>query len=92
MYHYVIQFVSDLQQVDGFFRVLRFPAPIKTDRNDITEILLMVALNTTTLTLNSVNITIPTMALKEQSFDLIDMQYVIKYMLSLAEKAQKPQS
>jgi hypothetical protein len=32
------------------------------------------------------------MALKEQSFDLIEMQYVIKYMLSLAEKAQKPQS
>ena len=32
------------------------------------------------------------MALKEQSFDLIEMPYVIKYMLSLAEKAQQPQS
>ena len=32
------------------------------------------------------------MALKEQSFDLIEMQYVLNYMLSLAEKAQKPQS
>ena len=32
------------------------------------------------------------MTLKEQSFDLIEMQYVIKHMLSLAEKAQKPQS
>jgi hypothetical protein len=32
------------------------------------------------------------MALNEQSSDLIEMQYVMKYMLSLAEKAQKPQS
>ena len=29
MQHYVIKFVSDLQQVDGFIRVLRFPPPIK---------------------------------------------------------------
>jgi hypothetical protein len=27
--HYVIQFVSDLRQVGGFLRVLRFPSPIK---------------------------------------------------------------
>ena len=27
--HYVIKFVSDLQQVSGFLRVLRFPPPIK---------------------------------------------------------------
>ena len=27
--HYVIKFVSDLRQVGGFFRVLRFPPPIK---------------------------------------------------------------
>jgi hypothetical protein len=27
--HYVIMFVSDLRQVDGFLRVLRFPPPIK---------------------------------------------------------------
>jgi hypothetical protein len=27
--HYVIQFVSDLQQVGGFLWVLRFPQPIK---------------------------------------------------------------
>jgi hypothetical protein len=26
--HYVIKFVRDLQQVDGFLRVLRFPPPI----------------------------------------------------------------
>ena len=32
------------------------------------------------------------MALKKQSFDLIEMQYVMKYMVSLAEKAQRPQS
>ena len=27
--HYVIKFVSDLQQIGGFLRVLRFPPPIK---------------------------------------------------------------
>ena len=27
--HYVIKFVSDLRQVGGFLRVLRFPSPIK---------------------------------------------------------------
>jgi len=27
--HYVIKFVSDLWQVGGFLRVLRFPPPIK---------------------------------------------------------------
>jgi hypothetical protein len=37
--HYVIKFVSDLQQVSGFLRALRFPRN-KTDRHDITEILL----------------------------------------------------
>ena len=40
--HYMIKFVSDLWQVGGFLRVLRFP-PI------ITEILLKLALNTITL-------------------------------------------
>ena len=44
-----IKFVSDLRQVSGFLGVLRFPPPIKTDRHDITEILLKVALNTITL-------------------------------------------
>jgi hypothetical protein len=29
MQHYVIKFVSDLRQVVGFLRVLRFPPPIK---------------------------------------------------------------
>jgi hypothetical protein len=42
----VIKFVSDLRQVGGFLLVLGFPLPIKTDRHDITEILLKVALNT----------------------------------------------
>ena len=27
--HYVIKFVGELRQVDGFLRVLRFPPPIK---------------------------------------------------------------
>jgi hypothetical protein len=38
------EFVSDLRQVGGFLRVLRFPPPIKL--TNITEILLKVALNT----------------------------------------------
>ena len=38
---------SDLRQVNGFLRVLRFPPAKKTDRHDITEILLKGALNTT---------------------------------------------
>ena len=29
MQHYLITFVSDLRQVGGFLRVLRFPPPIK---------------------------------------------------------------
>jgi hypothetical protein len=44
--HYVIKSVSDLRQVRGFLRVLRFPLPNKTVHHDITEILLKVALNT----------------------------------------------
>jgi hypothetical protein len=39
----VIKFVSDLRQIDGFLKVLQFPLPIKTDRHDITEISLKVA-------------------------------------------------
>jgi hypothetical protein len=39
IHHYVIKFVSDLQQVGGFLWVLRLPLPI-------TKILLKVALNT----------------------------------------------
>jgi hypothetical protein len=39
--HYVIKFVNDLQQVNGFLRVLQFSPPIK-----LTDILLKGALNT----------------------------------------------
>jgi hypothetical protein len=48
---YVIKFVSDLRQVGGFLRVPRCPPINKTDHHDITEIFLIVALNTITLTL-----------------------------------------
>ena len=44
--HYVIKFVSELLQVGGF---LSFPPLNKTDRCNITEILLKVVLNTITL-------------------------------------------
>jgi hypothetical protein len=39
-------FVGDLQQVGGFFPGLPVSSTNKTDRHDITEILLKVALNT----------------------------------------------
>ena len=43
--HYVMKFVSDLRQVGGIHRVLRFPPPIKLTTTNITEILLQVTLN-----------------------------------------------
>jgi hypothetical protein len=46
--HYVIKFVSDLQQ--WFFPGTPVSSTNKADRHDITEILLKVALNTITLT------------------------------------------
>ena len=52
--HHVIKFVSDLRQVGGFPRVLRFlPATNKTapPPHDIAEMLLKVTLNTITLDL-----------------------------------------
>jgi hypothetical protein len=44
----MIKIVSDLRQVGGLLRVLRFPPPIKLI-TEITEILLKVALNTITI-------------------------------------------
>jgi hypothetical protein len=49
--HYVIKFVSDLWQVCGLFPGTPVSSTSKTDRHDIPEILLKVALNTITLTL-----------------------------------------
>jgi hypothetical protein len=46
--YYVIKFVRDLRQVDGFLWVLRFPPPIKLTAI-IAEILLKVALTTIAL-------------------------------------------
>jgi hypothetical protein len=48
-FYVIIKLVSDLRQVGGFLWVLRFPLPKRTDRHDITEILLKVALSTITL-------------------------------------------
>ena len=44
--HYVIKFASDLLQVGGFSLGTTVSSTDKTDRHDITEILLKVALNT----------------------------------------------
>ena len=44
--HYVIKFVSDVLQVDGFLPSTPVSSTNKTDRRDKTEILLKVALNT----------------------------------------------
>jgi hypothetical protein len=55
MQHYVIKFISDLGQVSGFLMWFSPGTPVssinKTDRHDITEILLNAALNIITLTL-----------------------------------------
>ena len=42
--HYVIKFVSDLRPVGGFHRCTPVSSTTKTDRHDIIEILLKVAL------------------------------------------------
>ena len=44
--HYVIKFVSDLQQAEGFTPGTPVSSTNKTDRHDTAEILLKVALNT----------------------------------------------
>ena len=51
--HYVIKFVSDLWQVGCFSPGTPVSSINKTDRHDITEILLKLALNTITLTLQN---------------------------------------
>jgi hypothetical protein len=43
----VIKLVSDLRHIGGFLLVLPISSTNETDRHDITEILLKVALNTT---------------------------------------------
>ena len=45
--HYVVKFASDLRQVRWFFPCTPVSSTIKTDRHDITEILLRVLLSTT---------------------------------------------
>ena len=52
--HCVIKFVSDLRQVCCFLRVLPVSSTNKTDRHDITEILLKVVLNTLTLIISDI--------------------------------------
>jgi len=44
--HYVTKFVGDLRQVNGFLSVYQFSSTQKTDRHNMTEILLKVVLNT----------------------------------------------
>ena len=48
---HVIKFVGVLRQASGFLWVFQFPPSNRTDCHDLTEILLKVAINTTTLTL-----------------------------------------
>ena len=67
--HYVIKFVSDLRQVNGFLRVLQFSPPIK-----LTDILLKGALNT----INHENRDSHCLLLREERTDtIIDIFYVI---------------
>jgi hypothetical protein len=50
--YFVIKFVSDLWQVGGFLRILRFTSTNKTDCHELAEIVLKVALNTMTIILS----------------------------------------
>ena len=53
MQHYQKKFVGDLRQIGSFLRILRLPSSTnKTDRHDIAETLLKVAISTITLTLS----------------------------------------
>jgi hypothetical protein len=54
--HYVIKFVSDLRQVGGFLPSPAISTTNKTNRHDITEILLKVELNTIKQTNNYNNL------------------------------------
>jgi archaellin len=54
----VIKFVSDLRKIGGFSPAPPVSSTNKTDRNDITEILLKVALNTNKQTIQITNMSI----------------------------------
>jgi hypothetical protein len=55
--HYVIKFVSELQQVGGFLRVLRFPPPIKLSHDIIENLLNTITLSyPTTLLYNQTRV------------------------------------
>jgi phosphotransferase system IIA component len=87
--HYVIKFVSDLRQVSGFYRVLRFPPPIKLTVT--TEILLKVALDTIKLTvtteillkvaLNTIKLTVTTEILLKVALDTIKLTVTTEILL-----------
>jgi hypothetical protein len=73
----VIKFASDLRQVGGYLRVLRFPPPTnKTDRHDITEILLKVELNIITLTLK------PLISIVGKIMERSVYKYIHNYLLA----------
>ena len=60
IHYYLIKFVNDLQQVCGFSPGTPVSPTNKTDRPDISKILLKVALNTITQTPSQVNVALPT--------------------------------
>ena len=70
--YYVIKFVSDLQQVGGFSPGALVSSN-KTDCHNITEILLKVALNTTTLTFISVER--PSYYYFNSCFEMLSLKY-----------------
>ena len=85
MQHYVIKFVSDLRQVGGFLRVIRFPPTNKTDRTDITEMLLKMALNTIKQTNQNKNYTYYTVVyiyIYLRSLIFLDLAILIKSRLN----------
>jgi len=77
--HDVVKFLSDLRQVDGFLRVLRFPPPIKlTATHHVTEKFLKVALNILTPNPQSVPV------------DLDISHFIFKYLDILSQYIFQP--
>ena len=76
--HYVMKFISDLRQVGRFFSGIPVFSTNKTDRHDIAEILLKVALSTTSLLSMQIVYISPIVKIYCQKRRLLSMQIVAK--------------
>ena len=83
MQHYMIKFVSDLRQVEGFLWAL-VSSTNKTDRHDITELLLKYALITIAFPPYCVSyffIFVGILYKTLRFYDFINILYIITYVV-----------